>query len=155
MKKCLTCKDFKSQEDFPPNKKNKDGLNRKCRECYNEYMRLWYLKNSEVHKARVNSYNNRRGPVRQSSRYSLSEDELAALYLKYDGLCWICKSNRATCIDHDHSCCSGGVRVCGKCVRGVLCTSCNTGLGMFRDDTQNLSEAIEYLKSSSLIPSVL
>jgi hypothetical protein len=32
-------------------------------------------------------------------------------------------------IDHDHSCCNRGARSCGKCIRGMLCTSCNTGLG--------------------------
>ena len=32
-------------------------------------------------------------------------------------------------IDHDHNCCGKGGLSCGKCIRGMLCTSCNTGLG--------------------------
>lgn len=28
-------------------------------------------------------------------------------------------------VDHDHACCAGS-RSCGKCVRGIVCVSCNT-----------------------------
>lgn len=40
-------------------------------------------------------------------------------------------------IDHDHK---------TKEFRGILCSNCNTGLGMFLDDIRILSNAIVYLE---------
>ena len=50
-------------------------------------------------------------------------------------------------IDHDHSCCSQGGKSCGKCVRGVICVQCNSGLGHFMDNPDVLLAAAAYLIS--------
>lgn len=47
-------------------------------------------------------------------------------------------------IDHDHSI-HDEVGACDECVRGLLCNSCNTGLGMFGDDVTKMQLAIGYL----------
>ncbi len=45
-------------------------------------------------------------------------------------------------LDHDHACCDAG---CQKCFRGLLCHSCNVGLGQFRDDPTILRAAIAWV----------
>ncbi len=60
--------------------------------------------------------------------------------------CSICQITRpgakGWAFDHSHKCCPRG---CDKCFRGLLCSSCNMGLGMFRDEPQLLHRAINYL----------
>lgn len=74
--------------------------------------------------------------VRQNwerSVYGASKEELGA------ASCVICGSTRRLCIDHDHA---------TKKIRGILCTKCNAGLGMFDDNAVRLESAIRYLKGS-------
>ena len=54
------------------------------------------------------------------------------------GICGICfsQTKRGAFVDHNHR--TGGNR-------GLLCQTCNSGLGMFKDDTGFLQKAIEYL----------
>ena len=60
--------------------------------------------------------------------------------------CQICGTTEGTLhVDHDHACCPGQKACCGKCVRGLLCGSCNRGLGLFRDDLQRVTAAAAYL----------
>lgn len=49
-------------------------------------------------------------------------------------------------LDHDHRCCASG-KWCTTCVRGLLCASCNMGLGHFGDNEQRLIGAAKYLET--------
>ena len=42
------------------------------------------------------------------------------------------------CIDHNHK---------TKKIRGIICTLCNTGIGMFRDSADNLEKAAVYIRA--------
>lgn len=74
-------------------------------------------------------------------RYGLTQEQVDLLLVVQSGACAICSatepgSNNGWCVDHDHE---TGV------ARGVLCHSCNVGLGFFRDSAVNLRRAAEYL----------
>ncbi len=46
-------------------------------------------------------------------------------------------------VDHDHDCCPGS-KSCGRCVRGLLCARCNTGLGIV-DSPELLRKRADYI----------
>jgi hypothetical protein len=52
-------------------------------------------------------------------------------------------------IDHDHSCCAKNS--CGKCIRGILCHGCNTGLGNVGDSIERLNNLIDYLTRTAVL----
>ena len=62
---------------------------------------------------------------------------------KQGGVCAICKekdkTGRALAIDHDHK---------TDQVRGLLCGSCNRGLGLFGDDYKRILIASKYLEKA-------
>lgn len=68
--------------------------------------------------------------------YGLTEEVARAMY---EEGCAICGATRNLHIDHDHE---------TNQVRGCLCFSCNTGVGLFRDNPDLLLRAAEYLRRS-------
>jgi Recombination endonuclease VII len=67
------------------------------------------------------------------SRYGLTPEKFDRLLEVQGNSCGMCHGPFAAggpiFVDHDHACCPGGRASCGKCVRGLLCLSCNTALG--------------------------
>lgn len=76
----------------------------------------------------------------------VEDHDRETIFNSQNGKCAICDSqltlepgqpkNKVAHVDHD--------AVTGR-VRGILCHICNTGLGRFKDNTQLLKRAIEYL----------
>ena len=68
------------------------------------------------------------------ARYGLTAERFAQLLEDQDHACAMCRADfedgQPICIDHDHDCCPDEKSSCGACVRGLLCVSCNTSLGI-------------------------
>ena len=80
----------------------------------------------------------------RKTKYGINETDYKNLLETANNRCEICGTPKcatgyALSIDHCHT--------TGK-VRGILCQACNTSLGSFRDDTDIMQRAIDYLKEN-------
>lgn len=74
-------------------------------------------------------------------KYDITASRLIRMQREQDNRCAICRRfmERGKCfVDHCH--------LTGN-VRSLLCPGCNTGLGMFKDDPELLTQAAAYLRS--------
>jgi len=73
---------------------------------------------------------NRKSPL---TSYGLTQDDFNLLLKIQGNACGMCRGlfseGQLIHVDHDHGCCRGKNRSCGKCVRGLLCHACNIALG--------------------------
>jgi hypothetical protein len=90
----------------------------------------------------------RRETSRQARRertYGLSPERFERLWQAQGRQCAGChRKVRRPVVDHDHACCPGPTS-CGRCVRGLLCDTCNRTLGRFRDNPQTFFRLGLYL----------
>ena len=129
---CLTCQAELTVEVFHRNKLTASGYSRYCRDCH-------WVRHIE-------------------DAYGISAGAYLALHEKQGGVCLICRKPetathqsgtlRRLAVDHDHGCCPGK-RSCGKCVRGLLCSRCNSAIGLFDEDRDILLAAIGYLDAGT------
>lgn len=103
--------------------------------CFGRYDMNWRRKHPE--RARAKS---RRSSLK--FQYGITPEQFSATLAMQGGRCAICPNEisesvkRSAHQDHDHA--------TGR-LRGILCRSCNHGLGMFRDSPELLRCAIDYL----------
>lgn len=82
------------------------------------------------------------GKMREYSlkwHYGMTVEDYESMLKNQDNVCAICHtlpSKKHLVVDHAHD---------TNIVRGLLCSNCNTGLGLFKDSIDNLSSAIMYL----------
>lgn len=98
-------------------------------------------KRENAAKYRVNVKGNPEYIIRRRvERYGIDVDGYKALIEKQNGRCPICGKKITLKNSHIDHCHESGV------VRGVLCISCNTGIGFFKDSIDVLGKAITYLE---------
>lgn len=128
-KRCPRCEEWLDLDKFW--KSTKRGVACYCISCANLYHSEYKKKNPDY---------NRDFTLKRN--YGISLDEYEELFKLQDGVCAICHKpdlRRRLCVDHDHK---TGV------VRGLLCDSCNNGLGRFGDEPLLLEAALAYLKAA-------
>lgn len=145
-KRCTKCHQEKHLGDYFRDSSKKDGLTTHCKACKSAQVSAYRANNNEVIKEKKRQYYwdnldiTRDG--RRFSKYNVTKEwyeEQSA-----NG-CQACGSMESLCIDHDHSCCPGKSS-CGKCVRGILCTSCNTAEGYLGSDIKRVEQLLDYMR---------
>lgn len=110
-----------------------------------------YEENKEHERARNSSYYMLNREVQRvkhrDNRHKIKPGWFDAKKTEQNNLCAICLKEFTDTphIDHNHECCSA-LKSCEKCRRDLLCKDCNLGLGRFKDNTEVLERAIQYIK---------
>ncbi len=137
MKTCNKCFQEKALDDFPVHRKGVKHYS--CKACSSAYFRDYRKRKPEMF------YQNKRRD--QLKRFKMTPEMYDEMFATQGGVCAICatpppESGWSLAVDHDHACCPGP-KTCGKCVRGLLCTACNTALGIV-EDTMRLTGLVAY-----------
>jgi len=135
MKKCNTCQLDKSLDDFYKRSGGRYYMGT-CKVCFASTRKKYRKKIKAPGYWRKNHI---------KWKYGITLEQLEDLLRNQDFKCKICNvdfdnsiKSTTMCIDHDHK---------TNKVRGLLCNSCNVGLGLFKDNIDALQNAILYLES--------
>lgn len=144
-KRCPKCHEAKARSEFHKDSRNKDGLYAYCKECNKAKARAWAAANPD----KVLARSQRRaaaGVFRANNlryKYGLTLAEYDALLAAQGGVCAICgradarrEGHRNLVVDHCHT---------SDRIRGLLCHSCNRGIGLLQDSAEILKKALTYL----------
>ena len=138
MKKCNKCGEVKSLDLFALHAGFKSGRNSRCKECKNKEATEYFNNNRDkiLSRQRIS-----RKKTYRKNTYGIDEQQYLAAYEARNGCCEICNKHfDVLCIDHCHTTLE---------VRGLLCKSCNLGLGNFKDNSDALRSAAKYLEKGT------
>lgn len=121
---CPDCDGVFSLDEFPRNRRARNGYMTYCKPCHNQRTKVSVEANGGAR-----NYHLRR-------RYGIGLEHFEQMSAEQNGLCAICREAPADHVDHDHR---------TERVRGLLCFNCNGALGQFRDRRDLMLRAIAYL----------
>lgn len=128
-KQCRRClKTFPKNRDFFCFTKRENGhdtCSAYCRLCHSEISKENKIKNWGTGRNR-----------HLIARYNITEQQFLEMVAAQGDVCPICRIRRPVAVDHDHQ--------TGE-IRGILCNGCNTSIGVFREDADIFSRAMDYL----------
>lgn len=152
-KTCTKCKLTKNASEFHKLSVSKDGLYPSCKSCKAQYVkdnaekyrkisRKHYSKNKAKYIASAKAYKSANKDKLKNAylirTYGITLAQYSALLAAQKNLCAICKQAGELDTDHSH--------VTGK-VRGLLCSRCNTAIGLLGDSSSITQSATEYLQN--------
>lgn len=156
---CCACRERKADTEFRKDKRTADGIAYRCRACAYKIERRWRTNNLERYRdnargtqrrAYANDPDRLRETLRRSrlrTKFGIELEDLIAMLDSQNWKCKICskplairtfdrRKGNVACVDHDHK---------TKKIRGILCSPCNRGLGLFGDNANTLLCAVKYL----------
>lgn len=131
--------------------------------CRSHYTINWQ-RNPEVRERRNSKARIRYDSKKESDRhlkktYKITRSQWNFMFKLQDGKCLVCGTDepgddKGWHVHHDHKCCPSQKTTCGKCIIGILCKRCNTGLGFFNDDPELLSKALQVAQQQPVDPNM-
>jgi hypothetical protein len=128
-KVCRRCRCEKSLDDFWTDKRVRDQRMARCKDC----VRAYRSQRPAARKPYVRMHTLKK-------LYGITPEDYDAMYEAQGGRCGVCgveKGKQNFHIDHDHG--------TGE-VRGLLCLSCNAGMGQLGDDATRLRAAADWIE---------
>lgn len=124
-------------------KKKYKALDGTCKECRNK-------QRQNRRKANPLKESNRLRNIKYKVNFGISLEKYNKLLILQDYRCKICNNHqdnltKRLAVDHCHN---------SLKVRGLLCTNCNISLGLLKENTEILTNAIKYLTDNQIVNNI-
>ena len=153
---CSICKEDLPVELMTKNKSRANGCGSYCKKCDNIRKKKWISKNRKRHNSNILKAKNkwrkenpdkeleqreRADLNRKLKKFNLTKEEYLNLKDSCKNKCMICHKtqDKELAIDHCHE---------TGTVRGLLCSNCNTSLGLVYESIDTLKSMIKYLEKN-------